>query len=155
MNIKIELMKEEHLNEVLKIQEESFSDPWSEKHFIYELKENDFAHLYILKNMDNDEIIGYIDFLITFNSATISQIAIKDKYRGNNYSMILLNHMESCFIKDGDDQVECTTLEVRKSNLGAIHIYKKFGFLEIITKPNYYKDGEDAIYMIKRSLVWQ
>jgi len=48
--------------------------------------------------------------------------------------------------KDGFNTV---VLEVRKSNLKAISLYKKFGFTEEKILSKFYPDGEDAIYMIK------
>ncbi len=43
------------------------------------------------------------------------------------------------------------TLEVRESNIPAINLYKKFGFLEHGKRPRYYQAPiEDAIIMWKR-----
>jgi len=40
------------------------------------------------------------------------------------------------------------TLEVRPTNVGAIALYKQFGFLAAGSRPRYYQDnGEDAVIM--------
>ena len=42
------------------------------------------------------------------------------------------------------------TLEVRRSNVGAIELYRGFDYRAVGVRPNYYVDeGEDAIVMVK------
>ena len=41
-------------------------------------------------------------------------------------------------------------LEVRVSNYGAINLYKNFGYEVETIKKKYYRDGENAYYMIKK-----
>ena len=48
-----------------------------------------------------------------------------------------------------ENEVLFSTLEVRTSNENAIKLYKKFGYEKITIKEKYYKDGEDAIYMVR------
>jgi ribosomal-protein-alanine N-acetyltransferase len=38
-------------------------------------------------------------------------------------------------------------LEVHEKNLSALNLYRKLGFKEVSTRPNYYKDGGSAILM--------
>ena len=45
-------------------------------------------------------------------------------------------------------KVRSLTLEVRKSNQKAINFYLKHGFKVVVEKPQYYSNGEDAIYMM-------
>ena len=46
----------------------------------------------------------------------------------------------------GDDPQ--VTLEVRKSNTGALALYERFGFRSVGVRPRYYADnGEDAVIM--------
>ena len=96
------------------------------------------------------EIIGFIDYLITFNSSTIMQVAVTEKYRKNGVATQLLSEMEKSFPKNVDDVVETITLEVRESNKAAKALYLKNGYEVVTIKKNYYKDGENAIYMLKR-----
>ena len=41
------------------------------------------------------------------------------------------------------------TLEVRKSNISAISLYKSFGFCEVGVRKKYYENTEDAVLMTK------
>ena len=139
--------------QVLNIENSCFVDPYPADHMKYEFEENPLNK--ILVAVEDDKVIAFIDYMITFNSATITQIAVLPKYRKTGIGSKLLNEMEKTFPKDLEDVVENVTLEVRKSNEAAINLYKKDGYEEIVIKKNYYKDGEDAIYMVKRLLLCQ
>jgi [ribosomal protein S18]-alanine N-acetyltransferase len=42
------------------------------------------------------------------------------------------------------------TLEVRRSNIAALELYRAFDYRAVGVRPNYYVDeGEDAIVMVK------
>ena len=96
---------------------------------------------------DNNYVIGFIDFWITFDSATIAQIGIRKNYRGRGLANLLMQEMiDDCYAK----KVMNITLEVRASNAKAISLYKKYNFKEIVIKPHYYDNGEDAVYMVRK-----
>lgn len=129
---------------ILHIENECFIKPWGEKDIRYELNENPVSVFYVLE--DNNEIIGFLDFWITFDSATIAQIAIKKAYQGRHLAHLLMKEMiDDCFAK----KVINITLEVRINNVKAINLYSQYGFKKIVIKPHYYDNGEDAIYMVR------
>ena len=43
----IKLLKEEDLDQVLEIENESFSNPWSRKNFLSEIANNDLSEIYV------------------------------------------------------------------------------------------------------------
>ena len=130
---------------LLEMENECFLHPWGEKDLLYELKENPVNTMYVLE--EENKVIGYLDFWITFDSATVCQIAIRKDYQGRHLSDLLMQEMiDDCYAK----HVINITLEVRKSNIKAINLYKKFGFKEVVVKPHYYDNGEDAIYMVRK-----
>ena len=88
--------------------------------------------------------------MVTFNSSTITQIAVTKAYRKQRIATTLLTLMEESFPKEIDDKVETITLEVRESNEAAHKLYLSNGYEDVLIKKNYYKDGENAIYMVKR-----
>lgn len=132
------------LKVIKEIEDESFHKPFTLEELTYEIKENPFSK-YILCLIDG-KIIGFINFWITFDSATINQIATKKEYRNKGIATNLLEYAETLLKKEN---VEFFTLEVRESNVAAINLYLKFGFIKISVKKGYYDDGEDAIYMVK------
>lgn len=145
--IEFRLFKKEDLLGVSEIENESFIEPWSKDQLISDIVYNPYLKTIVALN--DNVVVGFVIYLITFNSSTIYQIATRKEYRNKGIASYLLNEMEKTFIKEGDDKVEFVTLEVRKSNLAAQNLYKKNGYEEITIKKNYYTNGEDAIYMVK------
>ena len=78
------------------------------------------------------------------------QVAVTKDFRGRGIATQLLAEMEKSFPEQLDDLVENITLEVRVSNQPAVNLYTKNGYKIVVVKSHYYKDGENAIYMIKR-----
>lgn len=123
--------------------EQSFLAPWPKNYLEYELNVNPVNTFLVLTFME--KVIGFIDYWITFDSATISQIAISNEFRRKGLGTKLLKEMyDDCYAK----RVRNITLEVRTENKSAIFMYEKFGFKNILVKPHYYDNGDDAYYMI-------
>ena len=144
--IQIHKSKESELQAIAMLEEACFHDPWPLDQVVYESKENPIANLY--SATIEDEVVGYIDFFITFDSASIARICVASEYRRNGIAKALIEKMvEVC--KKQEEPVENITLEVRESNVAAIELYEKNGFKTITKKKLYYSDGEDAIYMVR------
>lgn len=145
--IEYRFFKKEDLSDITEIENESFVDPWSRDQLVSDIVYNPYLKIVVAVN--ENIVVGFVIYLITFNTSTIYQIATRREYRNKGIASSLLNEMEKTFIKEGEDKVEFVTLEVRKSNLAAQNLYKKNGYEEITVKKNYYTNGEDAIYMVK------
>lgn len=144
--IQIHKSKESELQAIAMLETACFHDPWPLEQVVYESKENPIANLY--SATIEDEVVGYIDFFITFDSASIARICVASEYRRNGIAKALIEKMvEVC--KKQEEPVENITLEVRESNVAAIELYEKNGFKTITKKKLYYSDGEDAIYMVR------
>lgn len=136
---------------IASLEELSFpTSAWPREEIDYELSRNPCAILLGIK--DGDKLIAYIDFMITFTSATISRLAVLPEYRKKGYAKALLDAMEERCKEEKEDVVEWITLEVRASNEAARSLYLKQGYQEITVKKFYYDDGEDAIYMMRSLL---
>ena len=142
--MEIRFAEEKDIPFILEIENECFVKPWGEKDIRYELNNNPVSVVYVLE--ENNMILGYLDFWITFDSATVAQIAIRKAYQGRHLADLLMKEMiDDCFAK----KVINIALEVRVSNIKAINLYLKHGFKKIVVKPHYYENGEDAIYMVR------
>lgn len=151
MKIMFRLANLSDIERICEIEAECFKEPYKRSDIEYEISKNP-VNKFVLA-LDNNQIIGFIDFMITFNSATINQIAVTKDMRNKGVATLLLNIMETYFPKEGEDVVENVTLEVRKSNVPALNLYEKNKYEMITIKPHYYADGEDAVYMVKRLLL--
>ena len=134
----------EDLKAIKEIEDESFLNPFKENDLLYEIEENPVSEFDVL--VVDDEIVAYLDYWITFDSATIDKIAVKKNKRNQGFAWFLLKNAIENLKKQN---VEFFTLEVRKSNLPALNLYEKNGFQKVTIKEKYYEDGEDAIYMVK------
>jgi ribosomal-protein-alanine N-acetyltransferase len=138
----IEKMTLQHIDEVVKIEQLLYSDPWSKKSFLYEVVGNQFSAATVML-LDN-RIIGYCIVWKIFGEFHIANIAIHPDYQGRGYGTYLLTE-----ILKKNDGMEYAILEVRESNQAAIHIYEKLGFIKISKRYSYYSNGEDALVMRK------
>ena len=90
--------------QVYEIEQSCFKDPYPRKHLEYEFYENPINMILVAE--DNNKIVGFNNFLITFNSASIVQVAVIPSYRKQGIATKLLSEMENSFPKDKDDVVE-------------------------------------------------
>lgn len=142
ITIQICFMKQSHLHEVAEIEKLSFSTPWSEQSFSDTLSDEKYIYLVALHN---EKVVGYCGIYYVLDEADITNIAVLEEYRGRGIGEQLIK----CIISKCLEK-ECTSLflEVRKSNISALGLYKKAGFTEIgIRKDFYEKPNEDAILM--------
>lgn len=141
----IRQMEEKDLETVYAISKATLLDIWTFDDYRRELLENQFATMLVLTY--DDVVIGFIDFWVTYNSATIAQIAVHESLHYKGLGSILLNDMINRLT--ALDDVEVVTLEVRTHNKAAVNFYKKHGFEISVTKKKYYKNGDDAYYMLR------
>ena len=148
--IKCRFVSREDFHAVQRIENECFKEPYSTEQLMYEFFDNPVNKIIVA--VYEGRVVGFIDYLITFNSATIVQIAVTKEFRGKGIGTRLMAEMENSFPKNIDDIVESITLEVRITNENAINFYVKNGYHAVVIKSKYYKDGENALYMVKRLL---
>ena len=129
--IKYRFATTKDFNDVLALENECFKEPYSEDDLRYEFKNNPVNKIIVA--VDGKRIVGFIDYLITFNSSTIMQVAVTKEYRGKGIATQLLSEMEKSYPKNIEDIVETVTLEVRESNVAAKNLYLKNGYMIIVT----------------------
>ena len=133
----------EIVDAVYNIEEKSFKKPWSRQEFVNETH-NSLAKYFCVKT--GEKIVGYIGVWKIFDEGHITNVAVLPECRGQGYGSILVEKLISYA---DDEKMSLLTLEVRKSNQTAINLYKKYGFLEVGLRKNYYEGKEDAILMTK------
>jgi ribosomal-protein-alanine N-acetyltransferase len=133
------------LDEIASIESESFLLPWTRDHFKYEINDNPFAFTFVAEQ--ENKILGFIDFWIMFDQATINQIATTTPYRRRGIGEMILSDAIKRMKDGGAAQV---SLEVRVSNQIAYNFYLKHGFTLVMEKESYYEDGENAYFMVKK-----
>ena len=92
-----------------------------------------------------EDIAGYVGLWFQGNEAHITEIAVREKLRGNGIGELLLIGSVRVAMENGSTVL---TLEARVSNFIAQRLYEKYGFQEVGIRKNYYSDNrEDAVIM--------
>jgi ribosomal-protein-alanine N-acetyltransferase len=142
----IEPMAEEHIDAVLAIENVSNGAPWSEESFRREIK-NPQAHYFVAID---GEVLGFAGYWTLIDEAHVTTIAVQPEARGKGIGRAL---MQRIFDDAAAHGMTCATLEVRSSNVAAIHLYESLGFLNSGLRKNYYPDNrEDAVIMWRYGL---
>lgn len=142
-NVVIEPMRVEHLSRVLEIERASFPTPWPRDAYLQEIKGNRLASYIVAKV--GEEVVGYAGMWVILDEAHITTIAVDPRYRRQSIGERLLVALIDEAMRRG---ARWMTLEVRKSNMAAQSLYRKYGFRDIGIRRGYYSDNrEDAIVM--------
>lgn len=125
--------------------------------FFYKSILDNFQEAFLVACLkDNPEkIIGYIMWRVEktpskhslrlINKGHLVSIAVTEKYRRNGVASVLLSKSMQAILKH---QLQEYVLEVRVTNYGAINLYEKFEYKTEGIKKKYYKDGENAYFMV-------
>lgn len=145
MELVIKPLTEEYVDAVCVLEEEAFSMPWHRESFLEMINNKDACYLVglveetVAASCGLRNIVGDGEITNVVTSANMRKKGI-----GRN---MLLKLMEEG-TKMG---VEAFTLEVRKSNAPAIHLYESLGFVTEGIRKNFYEEPqEDALIMWKR-----
>ncbi|WP_027339452.1 ribosomal protein S18-alanine N-acetyltransferase [Halonatronum saccharophilum] len=143
-SLEIRGLRKADLEDVLKIERDSFSNPWSKRSFKRELN-NEYAY-YLVVQLE-DKVVGYMGGWLVLDECHITNLAIDKGYRKNGIATKLLRVF--CLDMKGFG-IKRATLEVRVSNEKAQALYLKENFREFGIRKNYYSDNkEDAVIMWK------
>lgn len=147
-DILIRPMRQEDLAQVRAIDRLSFSLPWPEQAYSYELLENPAARLWVAEAELPDGqrlIVGMIVVWLVLDEAHIATLAVHPEFRRRGIAKRLLVTALRSTVHEGARQA---MLEVRASNHIAQNLYRQFGFVVVGRRPRYYLDNnEDAILM--------
>lgn len=142
-NIEVKVMKLEHLDDIMVIENLCFKIPWSRNSFIEELTQNELAVYYVA--VSAGKVIGYGGVWKIFDEGHITNIAVHPEFRRCGAASKILDEIIKMCEENG---INSLTLEVRKSNIAAQKLYAKFGFKEEGLRKRYYADNnEDAFIM--------
>lgn len=104
-----------------------------------------FSNVIRLKAMHEGKMVGFTagDVRRREGIAWIATIGVQPEYRGRGIGGMLL---QAC-----EEQIPLNVIRlcVRASNLTAIRLYQRFGYIQYSEWPRYYNDGETAIVMQK------
>ncbi|MBI1794407.1 MAG: ribosomal protein S18-alanine N-acetyltransferase [Chloroflexi bacterium] len=149
MNFIIRKMTSEDVRTVAEIDRLSFSLPWPEHSFRYEVAENRAARCWVAET-DDKRIAAMLVLWLIIDEAHVATLATHPDFRRQGIGAQILTTALRDAARAGATRA---LLEVREKNEAAQAMYKKFGFEVAGRRPKYYRDnGEDAILMTLHNL---
>jgi [ribosomal protein S18]-alanine N-acetyltransferase len=141
------------LPEVLAIERRVFPTPWSLAMFVLELSKQTGICLAACERLSDAEaaasgraerLVGYLICSRYDTVWHVMNVAVDRHHQRQGLASRLLAELYARV----DDEGARFTLEVRRSNAVAIHLYEREGFRAAGTRRRYYQDnGEDALVM--------
>lgn len=173
MNLTLRYMHLGDIPQVVAIDQEAFTTPWSARSYAYEVTESTYSYMLVLENAQKLPLTGWKRFIHNFSSsnnnhheirrtilaygglwhimeeAHISTIATHKTWRGQGYGELMLAAMiQRALLLEASYIV----LEVRVSNTPAQTLYRKYCFEVIDTKKKYYRDNNEDAYAMRLNL---
>ena len=130
---------------IIEIERLSFDQPWSLDSFVRELS-LPFSRLIVASDgVNGDErLAGFLCLWLVADECHILNVAVHPRMRRKGIADQL---MSNALAEAKARKAQVVTLEVRRSNLAARSLYRKFDFEERRLRRNYYGRGEDADVM--------
>lgn len=143
MTLAFRKMTLDDVPQVSAIDQVSFSLPWPERSFRYEVAENSASRSWVAEV--EGRVVAMIVIWFIIDEAHIATIATHPDFRRQGIGEKLLVYALKSVVQEG---AKTALLEVRVSNAAAQEMYHKLGFVEVGRRPHYYSDnGEEAILM--------
>jgi ribosomal-protein-alanine N-acetyltransferase len=144
--IALEPMQNEHVRDVVAIEEQLFDNPWTEGMFRQEVTDGYLSRSRVA--LLEGHVVGYTVSWFLRDEVHLLNIAVAREHQGRGYArrmlVWLIGEAERC----GRGTI---TLEVRESNVAARSLYEAQGFVVTGRRQNYYHDNrEDAVVMTLR-----
>ncbi len=134
--------KNEDVFDILSLDDENFSNNFDEKFYLEYIKNQ---RVIVAEN--ENIIVGYVLFNQILDEAEIYKIVVSKNFRNKQIAFKIVEFLLDELKKN---DVKKIFLEVRKSNIPAISLYKKCGFINIREIIDYYTNPkEDGIMMLK------
>ena len=142
MSYTISDAREDLIPQIQRIEQQSFSVPWTEQMLRVQLSPD--SHVFLTAQTE-DGVVGYIGMMYVLDEGYISNVAVHPQYRRRGVADALLAALEE---RARALRLSFLTLEVRQSNAPAVALYEKHGFRAAGRRKNYYeKPTEDALLM--------
>jgi [ribosomal protein S18]-alanine N-acetyltransferase len=142
----------QHLDAIMRVEESSFSAPWTRRMFEVELTDNPFAR-FLTAHIENaaqlherlPSLVGYVCFWVVFEELRMMNLAVAPHVRHRGIGRWLLQQALTMGREQGARRA---LLEVRVSNQPAVALYEYVGFSRSGVRTKYYTNPiEDAVLM--------
>jgi ribosomal-protein-alanine N-acetyltransferase len=138
-------MREADLDAVMELEQENYPFPWTRGNFADSLRSG--YHARVLRSASG-ELLGYFLMMYSVDEAHLLNITVAASLHGKGIGRWLLDQAGREAREQG---MHSMLLEVRPSNQRALHVYQRYGFVQIGLRRQYYpaanNSREDAVVM--------
>ena len=145
VSVKIRRLVYPDLPQVMAIERRVFPTPWSLAMFVLERsKQSGICLAAVFDERPGRRLAGYLICSRYEHVWHVMNVAVDTDFQRMGVASALLAEL---YVQVGDEDARLT-LEVRRSNHAAIHLYEREGFRAAGVRRRYYQDnGEDALVM--------
>ena len=118
----------EHIDEILRIEQQCFSLPWTREQLTAQL--TDSMHVFLAAEDEEGRAVGYVGLMYVLDEGYISNVAVSPDRRREGIADMLLDELRA------------------RADVPAQSLYKKHGYIEVGRRKGYYSlPKEDAVLM--------
>ena len=141
----IEPLAHDDIDDVLALEEASFTNPWTRAMYQAELENPTVSFCFLARGADRQKPAAFCSFWLVVDELHINNLAVLPEERRAGVATALLTHV----LQEGASRgAQRATLEVRRSNDPARYLYERFGFSVAGVRRAYYsKPVEDALVL--------
>ena len=140
--IRIVDTRPEHLDDILLMEQQCFSVPWTRDQLAAQM--SDSMYIFLAAEDENGRAVGYVGLMYVLDEGYISNVAVSPSRRREGIADML----PELYARAKAKKLSFLTLEVRESNAPAQSLYKKHGYTEVGMRKGYYSlPKEDAVLM--------
>lgn len=134
----------EDLDQVMEIEEDLFSVPWTREGFLTYLMKKDTMFFVV---EEKEKILGFCSMMAVLDEGDILNVAVRRDRQKEGIGQFLV----ASILRMADMQgIRLVHLEVREGNGAARRLYERLGFKEDGLRRNYYENPvENAVLMTK------
>jgi ribosomal-protein-alanine N-acetyltransferase len=142
------LISPAQIDEVLAVEEASFTNPWTREMYLAELENRSISFCYLARE-DEGNVVGFCSFWRVLDELHINNLAVLPAFRRAGVASALLARV---LVEGAKLGTRRATLEVRRSNEAARLLYERFGFSIAGVRRGYYTNPvEDALILWRES----
>lgn len=138
----IRTMQIKDIDAVAKIEEATFTQPWSKQGFLDALN---LGNAVFLVAEEKSKILGYIGMYFSLDEGEITNVAVDARQRCRGIGGQLIREMKNQAERRSIAKI---VLEVRVSNHSAIRLYEHYGFVHLGVRKDFYQFPKEDAYIM-------
>ena len=135
-------------NEIARLEEEAFSDAWTEKGILDTFHQQ---QAFVVVGEMDDKVVGYCIMYYVLDEGEIARIAVDDNCKRQGVGRAILNQVECICKEKGITRI---LLDVRESNGAARAFYRNYGFVEDGIRKNFYEMPKEHAVLMSKDVTW-